>query len=275
MTPALDPWDVLRESPPDHVTVRDVTIHVGDHVRLHPGTRRDPMDHALAGRTGVVDAIELTTEGEPHVTVTLDDDPGRDLGARHYLGHRFFFRTDEIELLASDAAPREARRRVLVAGIGNVFFNDDGFGVAVAQRLAAEPRQPGVTIVDFGIRGFDLLYALQEDYDAAILIDVVARGGAPGTLYLIDPELDGSEGIGASAADAHGMDPLRVLQLARSVGKVPERLLVLGCEPASVAETTEPGASLCTLSAPVAAAVDIAVDRITSLIIELLLPATT
>lgn len=278
MTPAFDPWDVIRETPPDHLTISGATVRLGDHVRLHPRAGRDPMDLALAGRTGEIEGIELTTDGEPHVTVTLDDDPGRDLGAQHYLGHRFFFRADEIEPLADRCADAPTRPpRVLVAGIGNVFFNDDGFGVAVAQRLAARPRQPGVAIVDFGIRGFDLMYALQDAYDMVILVDVVQRGGAPGTLYLIDAATAADDALGGTTtpADAHGMDPLRVLELARSLGARPKRLLVLGCEPQSVDETSCPGDSLCTLSEPVATAVGSAIDRINLIIQELKISFTS
>ena len=106
------------------------------------------------------------------VGVLVDDDPGRDLGER---GHRFFFSPDEVVPL-----------RVLVAGIGNVFLGDDGFGCALAARVAFE----GVDVVDFGIRGMDLAYAL-ADYDVVVFLDATPRGGAPGTLYVIEPDLEG------------------------------------------------------------------------------------
>ena len=94
---------------------------------------------------------------------------------------------------------------MLVAGIGNVFLGDDGFGVALAGRLARGEPQPGVEVVDFGIRGMDLAYALLGDYDAAILLDATPRGGPPGTLYVIEPEIEGVE----APPDAHGMDPVQ------------------------------------------------------------------
>jgi hydrogenase maturation protease len=118
---------------------------------------------------------------------------------------------------------------VLVAGIGNVFFADDGFGVAVARELQRRELPRGVDVVDFGIRGMDLVFALGEGYDVALFVDAVPRGDAPGTLFLIEPELsDSDEPI---MLDAHGMDPVKVLSLAGQLGPVPDRILVVGCEP--------------------------------------------
>ena len=165
-------------------------------------------------------------EGDVQLAVTVEDDPGRDLGEDRQIGHRFFFSPDEVEPLGP-REPEVAARRILVAGIGNVFLGDDGFGVAVAGRLAAATLPPGVDVVDFGIRGMDLAYALR-DYDVAILVDAVPRGGAPGTLYVIEPELDADE----AGPDAHGMDPVKVLALARGLGDPLPRVLVVGCEPA-------------------------------------------
>ena len=143
---------------------------------------------------------------------------------------------------------------ILVAGIGNIFQSDDGFGSEVARRLLAGPPPPdGVKIVDYGIRGVHLAYELLDGYDAAILIDATAQGGDPGTIYVIEPEVDGVEtesGLAeAGIVDAHGMDPASVLALLRSLGGGVERLLVVGCEPADVEEGMG-------LSEPVAAAVD-------------------
>ena len=118
---------------------------------------------------------------------------------------------------ATDPGRRD-RQRVL---------GDDGFGVEVAGRLARSRLPAGVVVEDFGIRGMDLAYALQ-DYDVAIFIDALPRGRAPGTLYLIEPELDGNE----AAIDTHGMDPVKVLALAQHLGGPLPRVLVVGCEPA-------------------------------------------
>ena len=104
--------------------------------------------------------------------------------------------------------------RVLIAGIGNVFLGDDGFGVALAGRLARRDLPAGVDVVDYGIRGMDLAYALLDGWDAVILLDATPRGEAPGTLYVIEPDV---ESIEAAAPEAHGMDPVRVLALARAI----------------------------------------------------------
>src|SRR5947209_15032646 len=99
-------------------------------------------------------------------------------------------------------------KRILIAGIGNVFLADDGFGVEVATRLSDRPLPEGVQVVDFGIRGTDLVYALLEERDVVIFVDTGPRGGKPGTLYLIEPEVRES---GDVTIDTHGMDPVKVL----------------------------------------------------------------
>jgi hydrogenase maturation protease len=195
-------------------------------VRLRPRAGGDVFDLALAGKTAVVDSIETDMEGRVFVGVLVDDDPGRDLGER---GHRFFFSPAEVAPL-----------RVLVAGIGNVFLGDDGFGCELARRVAFA----GVDVADFGIRGMDLAYAL-ADYDVVVLLDATPRGGEPGTLYVIEPDLEGLP----LDVDAHAMHPVSVLALAKALGGELPRTLVLGCEPAGVEEFTE-------LSEPVRAALD-------------------
>jgi hydrogenase maturation protease len=146
---------------------------------------------------------------------------------------------------------------ILVAGIGNFFLGDDGFGVEVLRRLVRRPLPAGVRAVDFGIRGVDLTYALLEDWDAAIFVDATPRGGEPGTLYVLEPRDDGPPSI-----EAHAMDPARVLSLARELGPIPPVLRVVGCEPASVEEGIG-------LSPQVEAAVEPAIARIEGLIAEL------
>src|SRR5271165_4572574 len=100
--------------------------------------------------------------------------------------------------------------RVLVAGIGNIFHGDDAFGVEVAQHLLTRPKPAGVAVVDFGIRGFDLAFALLDGYEISILVDVVERGGLPGTLYVIEPEIDrlGDARHAGAERNGHGMDPV-------------------------------------------------------------------
>jgi hydrogenase maturation protease len=222
------------------VGLPDRALKVGARVRLAPRAGGDVFDLALAGKTAVVDAIEEDMEGRVMVGVLVDDDPGRDLGER---GHRFFFAPSEVVPL-----------RILVAGIGNVFLGDDGFGVALAKRIAS---RPGVDVVDFGIRGMDLAYALVE-YDIAVFLDATPRGEPPGTLFLVEPDLDGLP----LDVDAHAMDPVKVLALAKTLGGALPRTLVLGCEPAAVDEFTD-------LSAPVEAALDEAERMLASLLDEL------
>jgi hydrogenase maturation protease len=194
------------------------------------------------------------------LTVTVDDDPGRDLGERRQVGHRFFFRPDEVEPLPEP----EATVRILVAGIGNVFLGDDGFGVALAGRLARAAPRPGVQVVDFGIRGMDLAYALLDGYDAAILLDATPRGEPPGTLYVIEPEIEAAD----VAPEAHGMDPVRVLALARALGGAPPRTLVVGCEP-QTRMSADDDEIVAALSEPVQAALDEGVRLVESLLDDL------
>src|SRR6476659_8714525 len=108
------------------------------------------------------------------------------------------------------------RPRVLIAGVGNIFLGDDGFGVEVVQRLAQRPLPDGVRVVDFGIRGLDLTFALLDGYEAVILVDAVPRGGVPGTLYVLEPEPGAADEPGApgTMVELHSLDPAKVLRLA-------------------------------------------------------------
>jgi hydrogenase maturation protease len=149
--------------------------------------------------------------------------------------------------------------RTLVAGIGNVFFGDDGFGVEVAVRLSSAALPEGVRVLDAGIRGRDLAYELFDGgYDTAILVDAVARGGAPGTVYVIEPEVGSIDGA-MSVGDGHSVRPEGMLALVRALGGVPTRVLIVGCEPASVEEGIG-------LSEPVAAAVEDAIGVVRELL---------
>jgi hydrogenase maturation protease len=125
---------------------------------------------------------------------------------------------------------------ILIAGIGNIFLGDDGFGSEVARRLVQRNWPAGVKVGDFGIRGLDLVYALADGYDLAILIDAMPRGGQPGTLYTFEPDLNdlGQSDAGESLIDGHSMDPVKVLRLARGMGGLSGRVLVVGCEPADL-----------------------------------------
>jgi hydrogenase maturation protease len=258
-------WEELGRRGAERVTVDGTEICKGSRVRLRPREGGDILDLALAGRTATVEAIEEDAEGQLHVAVTLDDDPGRDLGDARFPAHRFFFRVDEVEPVEQRETAERLEARILVAGIGNIFLGDDGFGVAVARRLARRELPTGVEVADFGIRGMDLAYALQADYDAVVFVDTAPRGEAPGTISVIEPELDPDE----VTIDTHGMDPLRVLGLARALGRVPSRVLVVACEPERIVQGEHDGDLVGELSAPVRAAVDEAVHVVESLFAEL------
>jgi hydrogenase maturation protease len=258
-------WGDLDRPAPQSVVVQGTDIRKGSRVRLHPHSGGDIMDAALTGRVANVEGIDESGEGTIHVAVTVEDDPGRDLGDGRFPGHRFFFQVDEIEPI--DGAQAPASPRVLVAGIGNIFFGDDGFGVAVARRLAERAAPPGVTVMDFGIRGLDLAYAMQGEYDAVILVDAVPGGGTPGTLYVIEPDADTVDET--AVPDGHRMDPVTVLRLARTLGRVPRRTLVVGCEPEMLASAESDEATLVQLSPAVHAAIEEAVELVESLVAEL------
>jgi hydrogenase maturation protease len=179
----------------------------------------------------------------------------------------------------SQLSPAESGlKRILIACIGNIFFGDDGFGVEVAQRLMSRKTSQypeGVQVVDFGIRGIELAYTLLDDYDTLVLVDAVPRGGSPGTLYLIEPDLAGigpEQGVeaGRVALDSHSMDPVKVLAFARTLGARPIRTLLVGCEPSPMGGSEEYEEMQMGLSEPVQAAVDEAVKMIDSLVEELL-----
>ncbi|WP_370970112.1 hydrogenase maturation protease [Amycolatopsis sp. cg9] len=148
------------------------------------------------------------------------------------------------------------RPRVLVAGIGNIFLGDDGFGVEVIKELEQAELPPWVQIADYGIAGMHLAYDLMGGYDTTILLDATPHGRPPGTLSLI--EADTGDLAAASAIDAHGMQPDAVFRLLRLLGGDAGRVLVVGCEPACL----DGGIGL---SPQVTAAVPAAVRAVTEL----------
>ena len=152
--------------------------------------------------------------------------------------------------------------RVLVAGIGNIFLGDDAFGVEVVKRLAQRDLPEAVTVRDFGIRSFDLAYALMEDWELVILVDALPRGGEPGTLYTLEPDLPNGEQVPPDL-NAHTMNPVAVLQMVSALGGQVGRMLVVGCEPANLEPDAEGNMGL---SPAVAAAVDEAVRMVEELI---------
>jgi hydrogenase maturation protease len=143
--------------------------------------------------------------------------------------------------------------RALVAGIGNIFFADDGFGVEVARRLVGREVPAGVRVADFGIRGVHLAYELLDGYDLLVLVDAMQLGKPPGTVAVVEVELDSAEPIGG--LDAHTMTPATVVANLERLGGHVERIIIVACQPAAIEEGIG-------LSPAVAAAVDGAVDLV-------------
>jgi hypothetical protein len=178
-------WQLLEDkTEAESICVDGVELKKGDRVRLHPRKGGDVLDIALAGQAAIIESIEQDYEGRLHVAVVVENDPGLDLGVLRQPGHRFFFTPEEVEPLPL---------RILVAGIGNIFLGDDGFGVEVIQRLSSHPFPKSVQVCDFGIRSYDLAFALLDGYDVTILVDAAPRGAAPGTLYVIEPDIGEAE----------------------------------------------------------------------------------
>jgi hydrogenase maturation protease len=158
------------------------------------------------------------------------------------------------------------KAKVLIAGVGNIFLGDDAFGSEVARMLLRRSWPENVRVEDFGIRGFDLTFALLDGYDAVILVDATPRGGTPGTVYTVEPDLAflDSAPPGAGAVETHAMDPMRVLDVARSMGAEFRQLYLVGCEP--VPATVDPdGPGQMGLSDPVHAALQPAADVVVAL----------
>lgn len=265
-------WQLLEDKTPvEHLEIAGVQVKAGDRVRLCPRKGGDVLDIALAGQTASVEALEQDYEGKFHVCVVLDNDPGRDLGLLRQPGHRFFFDPDEVEPLPNQSTVEDRatlKPSILIAGIGNIFLGDDGFGVEVVRRLAARKLPAAVRVADFGIRGFDLAYALQDGYKTTILVDAFPHGQEPGTISILDPNLNdfGSEEAPQAGVDTHGMNPLNVLRMAASMGAPLKGILLVGCEPA----TLGPDEGQMGLSEPVETAVNEAVDLLDSVINKIL-----
>jgi hydrogenase maturation protease len=263
-------WQLLEDTNPiESLQIRGVQVRRGDRVRLRPRAGGDVFDLALDGKIALIESIEQDYEGKLHVCVVLDDDPGRDIGLMRQPGHRFFFAPGEVEPVKHGAAVRtEASKKILIAGIGNIFLADDGFGVEVVCRLARQSFPPGVKVTDFGIRGFDLAYALMEGYEITILVDAYPGEGEPGTLFVVEPEVGDLNPAATpqGLVEPHAMNPMQVLRMAASMGGRLKKILLVGCVPA----TLGPEEGHMGLSVPVAAAVDQAAKLIESLVTRIL-----
>lgn len=156
-------------------------------------------------------------------------------------------------------------RQILIAGIGNAWLRDDGFGGEVARALGERELAPGVQVMDFGSGGLDLAYEVMRGYDGLILVDVSRQGGAPGTLYVMEAGEEDVEGSieDGQVLDPHGMDPQTVLRFVKYVGGWPGRVMVVACEPESVEDV---GFGLSeTVAGAVARAVDVVLDTVEEL----------
>jgi hydrogenase maturation protease len=265
-------WQLLEEKTfLDHLEISGIEVKTGSRVRLRPRPGGDVMDIALSGQTATIECIEQDYEGKQHVCVVLDDDPGKDMGLLRQPGHRFFFDAEEVEPLLPDEfaqTPAVQKPTILVAGIGNIFLGDDAFGVEVVRRLASANLPDAVRVADFGIRGFDLAYALQDGYETTILVDACPRGDDPGTLYVVEPDLQALDDpeTPQPTIEAHAMNPVSVLRMARAMNIEVKSVLLVGCEP----ETLGGDEGQMGLSARVEAAVEDAVKLVQSLVEKIL-----
>ncbi len=255
-------WQLLEDTvQAESIEIDGQVIRKNDRVVLRPRAGGDIFDLALTGQIAIIESIEQDYEGNLHVAVVLEEDPGKDLGVLRQPGHRFFFKPEEVEP-CPPAANILNHAKILIAGIGNIFLGDDGFGVEVAKRLASENLPATVRVRDFGIRGYDLTYALLEPYELIVLIDACPRGQEPGTIYTIEPHLNHT--TEPCALDAHTMNPMNVLRLANTMGPISSRIVLVGCEPLTLGgEAGEMG-----LSGPVSAAIDDAVALVKRIIQE-------
>ena len=237
---AIDPWT-------ESVVIAGVEVAAGTKVVLRPGHRR-------AGRPR-----HLPRRDDGHRRRRVQRCRGstahrRDRGRRP--GDRGAGVAGSLPVLP----PRRDRggiergpMRALVAGIGNIFFADDGFGVEVARRLDGREVPAGVQVADFGIRGVHLAYELLDGYDLLVLVDAMPLGEPPGTVAVVEVESDGAEPSGG--LDAHTMTPATVLANLERLGGHVERIVVVACQPAAIEEGIG-------LSPAVAAAVDGAADLV-------------
>ena len=263
-------WQLLEDKTAlDSVEIQGFRLRRGDRVRLNPREGGDVLDLALTGRTATIESIEQDYEGKLHVCVVVDDDPGRDVGLMRQPGHRFFFAPAELELAGhaeEQPGPQTTSKKILIAGIGNIFLGDDGFGVEVAERLARRPFPAGVRVADFGIRGFDLAYALMEGYEFTILVDAYPGEAAPGSLSVLEVHADSLDSPESTAVvEPHAMNPVNVLRLAARMGAKFQKIFLIGCVPA----TLGPEEGQMGLSEPVSAAIDDAVELVESLVLQI------
>jgi len=175
---------------------------------------------------------------------------------------------DDLSALGTPEIKRKAfseRKRVMIAGVGNMFMKDDGFGGAVIKKILGRKLPEGVEVKDFGTGGLKLAYDLMKGYDGLILVDASGRGEQPGTLYILEPDENeiNPDLEKGGPIDPHGADPATVLRFVKSIGSWPAKVVIVGCEPETV-DYFEIG-----LSEPVNAAINKAVDMVEGIIKEI------
>jgi hydrogenase maturation protease len=175
--------------------------------------------------------------------------------------------SQKVELNFLDPPPPNAERvrKILIAGIGNAWMGDDGFGSEVVKRLGETELPHGVAVMDFGTGGLNLAYEVMRGYDALMILDISEQGGTPGTLYVIEADVDAVDGNiqDGDTLNPHGMDPKTMLRFVKSIGAWPGKVVVIACEPQTVAEIGFK------LSESVAGAVEPAVELVLKTIAEL------
>ena len=268
-------WSLLEDKAQlGQVEISGTVVRKGDRVRLNPRSGGDILDIALRGQIAQVESIQEDYDGAQHICVVLEGDPGRDLGMMRQPGHRFFFSPMELEPIPQEspqakewaAKARAVKPRILVAGIGNIFMGDDAFGVEVARCLMERNLPDEVRVVDFGIRGLDLAYALQDGYETTILVDAYPHGQPPGTVSVVEPDVNEISAMPANFVEPHGLHPMNVLRMAYAMNGPLKPVLLVGCEPATLGgEDGRMG-----LSEPVTAAVSKAADTAETLIKRIL-----
>ena len=249
---AIPWWDPAAEAAADpsasSIDIAGVEVRMGTRVRLHPSHRADAQDLFLHGLAATVAGIFTDVDGEVHVAVDCRRRPGHRgaelAGSLPVLpsGRGIPGRGRPTAGKAITGKPVAGKRRprmsasVLVAGIGNIFLGDDGFGVEVANRLAAEAMPAGAKVADFGIRGVHLAYELLEGYEGVVLVDAVPMGEEPGTVAIIKATAPRAsrESDSPLLLDAHSMSPDVVLATLCRLGGSIDNVYVVGCQPASL-----------------------------------------
>jgi hydrogenase maturation protease len=171
----------------------------------------------------------------------------------------------ELNFLDPPAPNAERVRKILIAGIGNAWMGDDGFGSEVVKRLGETDLPQGVAVMDFGTGGLNLAYEVMRGYDALMILDISEQGGTPGTLYVIEADENSVDGNiqDGDTLNPHGMDPKTMLRFVKSIGAWPGKVVVIACEPQTVAEIGFQ------LSESVAGAVEPAVELVLKTVAEL------